>query len=107
MASYVSSTLLNGSPHALEGMLVDRPLGEDEPEERERVAAATGCGDLLATRKVIAIALTIHEGVDPFSLVSNTLDEEPCDAVLTLAGEAHFAWRDRLWRVAAAGSGRQ
>ena len=52
-------------------------------------------------RQAMAIALTVREGADPFALVANTLEEEPCDGVLPLAGEAHFAWRDRLGRLPA------
>lgn len=65
----------------------------------ETVASNIEEGDAFTIRKVLAIALTASEGTDPFSLISNSLNEEPCDGVLPLAGEAHFAWRDRLWRV--------
>ena len=68
-------------------------------EDHETVASNADGNDAFTIRKALAIALTASEGTDPFSLISNSLNEEPCDGVLPLAGEAHFAWRDRLWRV--------
>ena len=66
---------------------------------REHGVAVGDHGVSPAGREALAIALTAREGIDPYSLVPNILDEEPCDGVLPLSGEAHFAWRDRLWRV--------
>ena len=58
--------------------------------------AATGGLD---SREIIARILTVDDGVCPDSLLANTLDEEPLDGVLPCGQQAHFAWRDRLFRA--------
>ena len=74
-------------------------FGDAGLRDDDRESARVAHGDAPATRQSLAMALTARDGVDPFSLVANSLDEEPCDGVLPVAGEAHFAWRDRLGRV--------
>ena len=72
------------------------------PTERLEVDQA-GAGPARAgedmSREARVQALAASEGVDPFSLVHNTLEEEPCDGFLPLWGEAHFAWREHLGRI--------
>ena len=72
------------------------------PIERLEVEQAGTCparSEEKTSRETLAQALAASEGVDPFALVRNTLEEEPCDGFLPLWGEAHFAWRERLGRV--------
>ncbi len=78
--------------------LVKRLLLGDT-KERESEGEVVDGNDAAAHARAQAIALATGEGVNPFSLIPNHLDEEPCDGVLPLAGEAHFAWRDRLRTV--------
>ena len=49
-------------------------------------------------RQRLAISLTQAEGVSPSTLNSNSLDEEPMDGFLC-GQPAHYAWRERLWRI--------
>lgn len=54
---------------------------------------------LPASRKALAVSLSSACGENPFSLVRNSLDEEPVDGRLDCGQPAHYRWREHLSEV--------